>query len=208
MSTVTGIIKNPDGTARSVELEFVPRSTPLNEGSTIISTRTVRVRTAYNGAFSIVLEQGDYGVFWADNELSISVPNDDNTYGIDALLSVPLTYSYTTPPSGTFTGPTATPSVLGAVKLVATDATATVITNAYLQQYLAICDSMADLSSITNSANNKIAVLTGYDTPGDGGGGLFHWRGASTATANAATVVIPDGQDPGTPGRWHRLFDF
>jgi len=47
------------------------------------------------------------------------------------------------------------------------------------------------------------AVVGGYSSVGDGGGGTFHWNLASTAPDDDGTVVAPN---PALPGRWIRVY--
>jgi hypothetical protein len=57
-------------------------------------------------------------------------------------------------------------------------------------------DSVAELSSL-NGNTYKVAVLTGYYGPADGGGGVFRW--ASSGTPNWGTVLAGSG------GCWKRI---
>ena len=75
--------------------------------------------------------------------------------------------------------------------------------------------SMLDgLFSVARAAVSRLSYAGGaydkqqniapyYSTEGDGGGGIFEWRGSSTATADDGTVVAVSGV---TVGRWHRLY--
>lgn len=60
-------------------------------------------------------------------------------------------------------------------------------------------DSIAALKGIAAPAVNSRAVVVGYYTPGDGGGGLFWWDAASTELDNGITVIQLSG---GGTGRW------
>lgn len=75
--------------------------------------------------------------------------------------------------------------------------------------------SMLDgLFSVARAAVSRLSYAGGaydkqqniapyYSTEGDGGEGVFEWRGLSTTTADGGTVVAVSGV---TVGRWHRLY--
>lgn len=63
---------------------------------------------------------------------------------------------------------------------------------------------MAGLRLLTGTPGTS-AVMAGFYTPGDGGGGVWYWNAASTTGDNTGTIVIPDGA-AGTGG-WNRIYD-
>ena len=64
--------------------------------------------------------------------------------------------------------------------------------------------SIAALKLIANADDNDIVTVSGYYTPGDGGGGQFYWDASSTATDNGGTVIKVTAL---STGRWLRVFD-
>jgi hypothetical protein len=77
-----------------------------------------------------------------------------------------------------------------------------------LQQGLAgnanvkFADTVAELRLLSGGLNSWIAVLSGYHTKGDGGGGLFYWS-TTAALDNQGTIInLGAGFGPG----WRRLF--
>lgn len=66
--------------------------------------------------------------------------------------------------------------------------------------------TIADMTALAKSslADDTTVVALGYYAVGDGGGGMFQWSSASTATADGGLVIITD---EGGAGRWLRAFD-
>lgn len=64
-------------------------------------------------------------------------------------------------------------------------------------------DTMADLKAVPASLCLKAAFLKGYNTIGDGLGGVWVWYRTDTSTADDVTIVNPTGNTG--PGRWHKL---
>jgi len=66
-------------------------------------------------------------------------------------------------------------------------------------------ESIALMTAVNPGANGTsvMAMVTGFTTAGDGGGGLFYFDPDSSATADGGIVFAPDS---GT-GRWIRLFE-
>lgn len=66
-------------------------------------------------------------------------------------------------------------------------------------------DTIATLKSISVSSltNNEIREVLGYYAIGDGGGGIFKFNSASSATANNGTIIAPNSGG----GRWERVYD-
>lgn len=97
-STVTGNLKDTQGTALvGTNIVFAPLSTPQVENPFLIPSTDKTVTSGAGGAFSIVLEQGDYKVTIggrARDSFIISVPNDAASYNISTLVSSALTYIY------------------------------------------------------------------------------------------------------------------
>ena len=62
-------------------------------------------------------------------------------------------------------------------------------------------DTVADLAALGGASRSGGAFVAGYHGAGDGGGGLFYWDGASTATDDGGLVIAPNG---GGTGRWLR----
>lgn len=65
-------------------------------------------------------------------------------------------------------------------------------------------DSYASLLAIEGDENLSTCNMLGFTTPADGGGGLFYWSAASTATVNIGTIVKPT--DTVGAGRWIRVY--
>jgi hypothetical protein len=68
-------------------------------------------------------------------------------------------------------------------------------------------DTIADLRTIIgsdiSSTSKPVAVLGGYWTVGDGGGGVFYWDPISSTGDNRGTIIVPTGS---STGRWVRLY--
>lgn len=64
---------------------------------------------------------------------------------------------------------------------------------------------IANMTFLTKDtlADGQQVMVGGYATIGDGGGGLFYWDEASTATIDGGTVFFAD---EGGTGRWKRIF--
>lgn len=69
---------------------------------------------------------------------------------------------------------------------------------------VATVDSVAALKAISvdGLADNAVAIVLGYNEPGDGGGGQFFYNQSSVALNNGGTIISPDVGD----GRWLRAF--
>lgn len=61
-------------------------------------------------------------------------------------------------------------------------------------------DNIADLKAIPSPIFKSVFV-NGYHTPGDGGGGLFHWDSSNDDSDNGGTIIKPDSIPS---GRWIR----
>jgi hypothetical protein len=61
-------------------------------------------------------------------------------------------------------------------------------------------DNIADLKAIPSPVFKSVFV-NGYRTPGDGGGGLFHWDSSNDDSDNGGTIIKPDNIPS---GRWIR----
>jgi hypothetical protein len=59
-----------------------------------------------------------------------------------------------------------------------------------------------DISGLRSA--NCTAMVDGYTTPGDGGGGEFDWNAASTINDDSVVVFRPNGIASTSPGRWIR----
>ncbi len=74
-----------------------------------------------------------------------------------------------------------------------------------------ICEPMQEVGTLANlqsfaTSSNPISVLVEYRaTFGDNGGGIFVWNPTSTATADNALVVMPNGHTGA--GRWLRKYE-
>jgi len=66
-------------------------------------------------------------------------------------------------------------------------------------------ETWADLMLIESDTDFSICTMLGFNEPGDGGGGVWYWDSASTATVNIGTVVKPTATVGA--GRWLRIFD-
>lgn len=64
-------------------------------------------------------------------------------------------------------------------------------------------NSFFDLTNLAAGAYNYVEV-GGWESVGDGGGGLFYWDATSTTTANYGTVFTPNSLP--VSGRWIRLY--
>lgn len=63
--------------------------------------------------------------------------------------------------------------------------------------------TLTTLKAITGQADNESIIMLGYASEGDGGGGIFFYDSASSATSNDITIVTPDSGS----GRWLRIYD-
>lgn len=104
MTTVNGYILDADDVPQHVLITFTPLSTPLAKGGGIVIGKPAILTkpNANDGSFSIQLEAGDYDVSFDTKPVTIfriSVPADNGTYTIDALVTTALTYTYTAPPN-------------------------------------------------------------------------------------------------------------
>jgi len=66
-------------------------------------------------------------------------------------------------------------------------------------------ENMAALLLVEGDVDDAICTMLGFTTASDGGGGVFYWDSASTATVNAGTVVKPTATVGA--GRWLRIFE-
>lgn len=64
--------------------------------------------------------------------------------------------------------------------------------------------TVAEMTALTKEklSDNTSAILGGYTTQGDGGGGAFYWDSTSADTANSGTIFA---SDEGGVGRWIRI---
>ena len=84
-----------------------------------------------------------------------------------------------------------------------------IVTFADLANYVTIIelddltvDSIAELRTVPIA---DLVQVTGYYTPGDGGGGAFCWDAASTEADDGGLYILPTGHVGA--GRWKRLID-
>lgn len=102
MSTITGTIEDAEGNVLNARIDFISKSTPL-AGSGIVTTNTdTTIRSdPSTGRFSAQLAAGNYQVVIAaqgqTTTFNIAVPNDNNTYPIDQVVSTPLAYTFVAP---------------------------------------------------------------------------------------------------------------
>lgn len=89
------------------------------------------------------------------------------------------------------------PAVLGALLLAGTHALAAVID----------APNIAALRSLDPATltNDDLALLPGYFTPGDRGGGMFVWQTKTNAPDDGGQVIQPGNKPPA--GRWVRVFN-
>lgn len=96
-STVTGNLITSTGNPYVTNILFTPLSTPLVAGSLTIASRPTNVITASDGSFSVPLKNGNYlvnlGQFRKDS-FFIAVPNDNNSYSLNSLITNNLSYTY------------------------------------------------------------------------------------------------------------------
>jgi len=64
--------------------------------------------------------------------------------------------------------------------------------------------NVTGLKGISGMINGDVAIMSGYTTPGDGGGGQFYFDSGSSASDNGGTIFIPSGAPP--TGRWFRIY--
>lgn len=64
--------------------------------------------------------------------------------------------------------------------------------------------TIAALKNVASPVTNTLYGVAGYNTSGDGGGGLFFWNSTSTATDNAGTVFQ---RTAGGAGRFLRIYN-
>src|SRR5262249_34989862 len=123
-ATVTGNLTELSLAPLNTTLQFNPTNIVLVTGGGLSAGPPKTVDTV-GGAFSIVLDAGDYNVClplvpWRSC-FGISVPTGNGTYNITNLLSAPATYTYTNNLNYTLkaTTPDAAPDVLDAKLSVA-----------------------------------------------------------------------------------------
>ena len=63
-------------------------------------------------------------------------------------------------------------------------------------------ETVTTLKAINPRRDGEVVAVSGYSTAGDGGGGLFRFDAASSATANDGTIIEPAVGD----GRWFRIY--
>lgn len=68
-------------------------------------------------------------------------------------------------------------------------------------------DNIAELKKIIDQADGTKAIVKGYSTAGDGGGGDFYWKENFTIADNGGTIIKPTAVDPTSSGRWVRQID-
>ncbi|GIL25130.1 hypothetical protein [Actinocatenispora comari] len=65
-------------------------------------------------------------------------------------------------------------------------------------------DTVRDLLAARHPADGAVAVVAGYHSPGDGGGGGYRWDAGATRTGNGGTVLDP-ARGKARRGRWLAL---
>lgn len=68
---------------------------------------------------------------------------------------------------------------------------------------LQTADTIAALTAISSPSANELVYVCGYNSHGDGGGGVFRWDVASTAAPDGGTILAGTN-GAGVPGRWIR----
>lgn len=95
LTTIQGIIKNPNGTAFGGTITFLPLSYPAEIGGNLVRNAPTAVATnGVSGAFSVQLYAGNYKVeIPAYNKpISISVPDDGGVYDLTEVATTPLSF--------------------------------------------------------------------------------------------------------------------
>ena len=64
-------------------------------------------------------------------------------------------------------------------------------------------DTAADLAALSGTSLTGAALVAGYHSPGDGGGGPFYWDPGSTDADDGGLVIAPNA---GGAGRWKRVY--
>jgi len=67
-------------------------------------------------------------------------------------------------------------------------------------------DNLAGLRAMAHATTAPVVVVEGYESAGDGGGGIFLWNDTSTLADNDGTIVRPNHVAAASPGRWIRLY--
>lgn len=65
--------------------------------------------------------------------------------------------------------------------------------------------TITDLRAEDYTVSTRVFVL-GHTSSNDGGGGVFMWDAASSATDNSGTIIKPTAISTGNPGRWLRIY--
>lgn len=156
-------------------------------GTGLISGNTVT--TDSNGRYSYYAADGRYSE-------SISGTGLTTTIVTDILLEDPADGSAALSASSGA-------SLIGFVQSGTPSASTTVALQLQKSEFF---DSIASLRLWSGSiTNGTFAFVANYYAGVSGGGGLFQWNSASTATENGGTVIVPTGQ--GATGRFLRQYD-
>jgi hypothetical protein len=210
MATVTGTFIDPEGNGNMEKVLFKPRSTPIQDSGTVITTKTIELTPAANGAFSILLQEGDYTVRQGPDTYHISVPNAATSHSFVSLLTHGLTYNFTTSPAASIA--VATSSVTGTVRVNTDDPGGDPVVYRVGEidtKYGGIfkAATLAAAKAIASAATNFVLFLAGTAAQADAGAGIFFWDNDGTdGDDSGLTTIRPDDYAAyGNQGNWKRL---
>lgn len=83
---------------------------------------------------------------------------------------------------------------------------ACVSTTVYNNSGILPANTLDDARALPNLASNKVLIVGGRVTQGDGGGSMWSWKADSTDPDDGVTVLKPSDTVSGVPGRWWILF--
>src|SRR5437763_14662633 len=66
-------------------------------------------------------------------------------------------------------------------------------------------DNLAGLRAMANATTAPVVVVEGYESAGDGGGGIFLWNDTSTLADYDGTIVRPNHVADESTVRWLRI---
>jgi hypothetical protein len=195
MSLITGYLNQITTTPSSQQLTVKSVVFPVIVGNALIVPDQVTLKADEVGFWSVVLTEGLYeltavALNGQEAKVTISVPNDSNTYSFDELVVSDLPI-----PSSPIGGaqPTASPSVLGIIKTDDAVAQPVAITGWFYK-----LDAATARSSLASLTNNKVLIVKST-------GNVYGWDASSTAVddgTDTSTAIRLSDTSALSPGRF------